>query len=68
MLGIECLVRNTKGYTVRMRCTKREGEGTAEVGEEKELRQPVRVQECEWEGAWGEERTLLLPQLMFASS
>ena len=65
VLGIECMVSDAQGYTVRMRCTRQEE--TTETGEERELHQPVRVQECEWEGLWGERRTLLLPQLMATS-
>jgi hypothetical protein len=67
VLGIECTVRDAKVYTVRMRCARREGEETAEASEEKELCQPISVQECEWEGKWGEKRTLLLPQLIATS-
>jgi len=66
-LGIECTVRDAKGYTVRMRCARRNGEETAETSEEKVLQQPLRGQDCEWEGMWGEKRTLLLPQLMATS-
>lgn len=67
VLGIECTIRDAKGYTVRMRCARREGEETAEAGKEGELLPPARMQECEWEGMWGERRTLLLPQLTATS-
>ena len=67
MLGIECTVRNAKGYTVRLRCTQQKRETTAEALEEKGLPQPATFQTCEWEGTWGEERTLLLPRLMTTS-
>src|SRR5262249_17436992 len=62
-LGIECRVRDANGYTVRLRCTKRAREGTMETVEDKEPGHPARVQACEWEGTWGEERTLMLPDL-----
>ena len=62
MLGIECVVRDAKGYTIRLRCVKQEREELAEAVEE-ELREPEIVQLCEWEGKWGEKRTLQLPQL-----
>ena len=39
-------------------------EKASEAVENDELRQPGRVQRCEWEGIWGEERTLLLSQLL----
>jgi hypothetical protein len=64
-LSVECTIRDAQGYTVRVRCTRQEE--TTETGEERELHQPVRVQECEWEGMWGEKRTLLLPQLTVSS-
>jgi hypothetical protein len=67
VLGIECTVQNAKGYTVRLRCTQQKRETTAEALEEKGLPQPATFQTCEWEGAWGEERTLLLPRLMTTS-
>src|SRR6266516_1496002 len=62
MLGIECVVRDAKGYTIRLRCVKQEREELAEAVEE-ELREPEIVQLCEWEGKWGEKITLQLPQL-----
>ena len=58
------MVRDARGYTVRVRCARPDGEETAEVGKEKELQRPASVQECAWEGMWGEQRTLSLPQLM----
>ncbi|HEX9131057.1 MAG TPA: hypothetical protein VF844_02065 [Ktedonobacteraceae bacterium] len=67
VLGIECTIRDAKGYTVRMRCARPEGEEIAEAGKEGELLPPARVQQCEWEGMWGERRTLLLPQLTATS-
>lgn len=67
MLGIECTIRDAKGYTVRVRCARPEGEEIAEAGKEGELQRPARVQECDWEGMWGEGRTLLLPQLIATS-
>ena len=61
-LGIECVVRDEDGYTVRLRCMKREAEETVKTIEDQQLQQ-LAVQECEWEGRWGEERTFLLPYL-----
>jgi mannosylglycerate hydrolase MGH1-like protein len=66
-LSVECIVREAKGYTVRVRCARPEGEEIAEAGKEGELLPPARMQECEWEGMWGERRTLLLPQLTATS-
>jgi mannosylglycerate hydrolase MGH1-like protein len=67
MLGIECTIRDAKGYIVRVRCARPEGEEMAEAGKEGELQRPARVQECECEGMWGERHTLLLPQLIATS-
>ncbi len=66
VLGIECVVRSEEDYTIRLRCVNRMAKETVDAVEERELQQPV-VQECEWEGRWGEERTLLLPQLTKSS-
>jgi hypothetical protein len=68
MLGIECTVRDSKGYTVRVRCERRgiEDDATRAVQQDG-LRQSVREQICAWEGTWGEGRTLLLPQLITTS-
>jgi len=67
VLGIECTVRDAKSYTFRMRCARRGMEEATQAVENEELRRPGREQTCEWEGAWGEERTLLLPRLMTTS-
>jgi hypothetical protein len=67
VLGIECIVRNAKGYTVLLRCTQQKRETTAEALEEKGLPQPATVQTCEWEGTWGEGYRLQLPQLTRSS-
>lgn len=61
VLGIACTVRDAKGYTLRMRCARREMEEATPDVESEESRQPGREQAWEWEGVWGEERTLLLP-------
>jgi hypothetical protein len=61
-LSFECLVREKKGYKIRLRCLQRQQEQI-----ENDLMEHdgllVEVSVCEWEGTWGEERTLQLPQL-----
>lgn len=52
-LDIECLVRDTKGYTLRLRCAGRSGDDQS----------ASTAYTCEWEGTWGERKTLLLPVL-----
>jgi len=47
VLSVECVVRDEQGYTMRLRCAKRE--------------QSVPAQTYEWQGIWGEERTFSLP-------
>jgi Trehalase len=56
-LGIECRVEDAKGYTVRLNCTKQE-----KVTEDTSL--PLHTFAYEWQGVWGEERKLSLPQLL----
>src|SRR6266700_2942033 len=63
VLGIECTVRNAKGYTVRVHCERRGMEKAAEDVEKGELQLSGTAQRCEWEGQWGEGRTLHLPHL-----
>ncbi len=47
VLSVECVVQDEQGYTMRLRCAKRE--------------QSAAAQTYEWQGIWGEERTLSLP-------
>jgi hypothetical protein len=68
MLGIECIVRDSKGYTIRIRCQKRGIEDANRAVQHDELWQAEIEQICTWEGRWGEGRTLLLPQLITISS
>jgi len=68
VLAIECTVRDAKGYTVRMRCARRGMKQATKAVEHEELRQPEREETGEWQGTWGEKRTLLLTQLMAISS
>src|SRR5436305_15124019 len=64
VLGIECTVRDAKGYTFRLRCMERVSEASAQAVEDEVLPESGRMQTSEWDGTWGEERILLLPQLM----
>jgi len=63
VLGIECLVRDARGYTCRLRCMERVDEAHAQAAEDEMSPHFGRAQTCVWEGTWGEGRTLLLPQL-----
>jgi hypothetical protein len=68
VLGIECTVRDTKGYSVSIRCQRRRIEDATRAIQHDELWQAEREQIGAWEGTWGEGRTLLLPQLKTISS
>ena len=67
VLSIECKVQDAKGYLVRLRCTKRERKETAQATGGKGSQESTSVQEAEWQGRWGEGRTLHLPHLTIAS-
>jgi hypothetical protein len=61
------MVKDAKQYRVRLRCavptTEENLEGITEEVKQKEAQE----YQCEWEGAWGEGRTLQLPQLNITS-
>ncbi|MBO0796641.1 MAG: hypothetical protein J2P36_37630 [Ktedonobacteraceae bacterium] len=61
-LSVECIVLDAKSYTIRLSCSRREKETMPKVLEGKEST-PATVHTCEWQGTWGEKRTLELPQL-----
>jgi hypothetical protein len=66
LLSIICTVRDAQGYTLSLRCTLPESpttKGTFEESNAPELAE----QEFQWEGNWGDQRTLLLPQLTISS-
>jgi len=65
VLSITCTVHDAQGYTLSLRCTSPEHATTEEVFGSTEL--VVSVRECQWEGKWGEQRTVLLPQLTISS-
>lgn len=66
VLGIEYMVRDTKGFSARLHCERREIKEAMEAKDE-EPQLFEGVQSYEWEGRWGEGRTLLLPQLTVIS-
>jgi len=47
VLGIECTVRDAKGYTVRMRCARRGLKQATKAVEHEELRQSGREETCQ---------------------
>jgi hypothetical protein len=62
-LHIECTVKDAKRYRLRLGCVV---PIKAENLEGATQREPQEYQ-CEWEGEWGEERSLQLPQLTISS-
>jgi hypothetical protein len=63
VLSLECTVRDAQRYRLRLRCVvPAAGEGL-EDAQERATPQETQEHECEWEGGWGEGRTLYLPRL-----
>lgn len=61
LLHIECGVRNAQGYSMRVRCSTRGAihQSPTDLPVSESL-QEAEEQQWEWDGAWGDERTLLL--------
>jgi hypothetical protein len=66
-LSVECTVADAGRYRLRLRCVVPATEEELEIAQEEAAPQETEAYECEWEGGWGEGRTLLLPQLTIAS-
>src|SRR5579885_1980660 len=60
-LAIECVVRDAKSYALRLPYRQREKTGETVGGDSLQL--PVPEQVIEWEGAWGEGKTITLRSL-----
>ncbi|MFL5589969.1 MAG: hypothetical protein ACJ8DI_20285, partial [Ktedonobacteraceae bacterium] len=63
VLSIECTVRDAKRYRLRLRCVVPAAGESLEDAQEIATPQETQEHECEWEGVWGDERTLYLPRL-----
>jgi hypothetical protein len=61
MLHVECTVRDAQGYTMRVHCSVQTTPDTQAPPAPEAVQEPVE-QLWEWEGEWGEERTLQLAQ------
>ncbi|HEY4383716.1 MAG TPA: trehalase family glycosidase, partial [Ktedonobacteraceae bacterium] len=59
-LGVECIVRDTEGFTLHLNCSK---QAKKEIDTLDIQVPPPVVYTGEWEGKWGERRTFSLPQL-----
>ena len=66
-LSIQCTVKDANTYTLQLRCVL-PGAGENQEGAQKEATtHKMEEFQCEWEGGWGEGRTLQLPQLTISS-
>ncbi len=62
-LSIECTVRDSQSYTLRLRSVKKAKEDIAGLEVEGMLQQSVLAQEHVWDGKWGEGYTIALELL-----
>ena len=60
MLHLECAVRDAQNYTMRVRCSVRTAPDAPALRAAEPM-QEAAEQQWEWEGVWGDERTLQLP-------
>ena len=67
VLSIECTVRDAKRYRLRLRCVVPAAGESLEGAQDIATPQETQEHECEWEGVWGEGRTLRLPRLTISS-
>ncbi len=66
-LSIECTVKDEKSYRLRLRCVVPAVGEQLEGTQERAMQQETQGHQCEWEGVWGDGRTLQLPQLSIIS-
>ena len=67
LLRIECTVKDAKRYRLRLHCVVATAPGHLEAAQEAATQQETEEHQCEWEGGWGEGRTLRLPHLTISS-
>jgi len=66
-LRIACTVKDAQRYRLRLRCAVPATEAKLEGAQQSVTQQETQEYQCEWEGGWGEERTLHLPDLTIFS-
>jgi len=66
-LHIECVVKDAKRYRLRLGCVVPVTRENLEGAQEGVTEQEPQEYQCEWEGEWGEKRTLHLPDLTIFS-
>jgi hypothetical protein len=62
-LSIACTVQDAKRYKLRLRCAVPAAGAHLEGTQARVIPQETEEHQCEWEGGWGEGRTLQLPHL-----
>jgi len=62
-LHIACTVKDVQRYRLRLHCTVPATGAKVEGVQQSATQQETQEYQCEWEGRWGEERTLQLPHL-----
>ncbi len=68
VLSVECIVKDAQSYAIRMRCSQSVSQEDVELSSStKTQEQTAEKHQCEWEGVWGEEQVLQLPQLTRSS-
>jgi hypothetical protein len=67
VLAVECTVQDANRYRLRLRCVVPARRDSLESGQEEAAPQETEEYQGEWEGVWGEGRTLQLPRLIIAS-
>jgi len=56
-------VKDVQRYRLRLRCTVPATGAKVDGVQQSATQQETQEYQCEWEGRWGEERTLQLPHL-----
>ena len=62
-LRIACTVKDVQRYRLHLRCTVPATGAKVDGVQQSATQQETQEYQCEWEGRWGEERTLQLPHL-----
>ncbi|TMC94702.1 MAG: hypothetical protein E6J22_05060, partial [Chloroflexi bacterium] len=66
-LRIACTVKDVQRYRLHLHCTVPATGAKVDGVQQSATQQETQEYQCEWEGRWGEERTLQLPHLTIAS-
>ncbi|TMB85569.1 MAG: hypothetical protein E6J48_00125, partial [Chloroflexi bacterium] len=67
-LRIACTVKDVQRYRLRLHCTVPATGAKVDGVQQSATQQETQEYQCEWEGRWGEERTLQLPHLTIVTN